>query len=77
MIGFVDIFSLAPRFDVSFSKAGAEAFDQVRVEGSVVLVFDCAGLVKLDQFAGDAAGFRGFGPAKRKVAGARGIDKKR
>ena len=49
MIGFVDIFSLAPRFDVSFSKAGAEAFDQVRVEGSVLLVLDRAGLVKADQ----------------------------
>jgi hypothetical protein len=40
-------------------KAGAEEMDQVRVEGSVLLAFDRAGLVKLDQFADDAAGFRG------------------
>lgn len=44
-----------PRAD---SKAGAKATDQVRIEGSVLLAFDRAGLVKLDQFAGNAVGFR-------------------
>ena len=40
------------------SKAGAKATDQVRVKGSVLLVFDRACLVKLDQLRGDAGGFR-------------------
>ena len=38
-------------------KTGAKAMDQVRVEGSVLIVFDRVGLVKLDQFAGRCGGF--------------------
>ena len=32
--------------------------DQVRIEGSVLLVFDCPGLMKLDHLVGNAPSFQ-------------------
>jgi hypothetical protein len=40
------------------SKPGAKQTNQVRVGGSVLLVFDRAGLLKANQLRGDATGFR-------------------
>ncbi len=39
------------------SKVGAEEMEHVRIEGSVLLAFERAGLVKLDQLVGNAPRF--------------------
>ena len=39
------------------TKASAEEVDQIRVEGSVLLAFDCSGFVEFDQLVGNAPRF--------------------